>query len=202
MQETVEKDAMTFTDIMRGRLKGILDPIGRFFNRLGILPNTMTLVGLIGNTIGAYVLSQGEMMWGGLVILAMGPFDALDGTMARLRGEPSEWGAFVDSVVDRYSELITFGGLLYYFLMENNLPAVGWLYGAATGSVLVSYVRARAQSLGVDTKIGLLSRMERYMVLVPTLVLNIPVIGLAIIAVGAHLTALQRIWAMRRQVKK
>ena len=86
----------------------MLDPIGAFLNRIGLMPNTMTILGLLGNTVGAVLLSQGRMTIGGLIILAMGPVDALDGTMARLRGEPSEFGAFVDSVTDRYSELVIF----------------------------------------------------------------------------------------------
>jgi CDP-diacylglycerol--glycerol-3-phosphate 3-phosphatidyltransferase len=196
------KPHLTFTDQMRLRFKNILDPIGVFFNRIGLMPNTMTILGLIGNTLGAYFVSQGKMTIGGLLILAMGPVDALDGTMARLRGEPSEFGAFVDSVTDRYSELIIFGGLLFYYIQKGD-----WLYGmlafaAAGGSVLVSYIRARAQSLGYDTKVGLLTRMERYLVLAPSLVLNLPWIGLWIIAVFANLTALQRILDVRRQIQK
>ena len=105
---------------MRVRFKGLLDMIGGFFNRIGLMPNTMTILGLVGNTIGAVLLARGYMTWGGLLILAMGPVDALDGTMARLRGEPSEFGAFVDSVTDRYSELIIFGGLLYFYAQKGD----------------------------------------------------------------------------------
>ncbi|MFL7893788.1 MAG: CDP-alcohol phosphatidyltransferase family protein [Anaerolineales bacterium] len=163
------------------------------------MPNTMTILGLLGNTIGAVLLSQGIMTSGGLIILAMGPIDALDGTMARLRGEPSEFGAFVDSVTDRYSELVIFGGLLIYYVQHGNWVAVLVTYLAASGSVLVSYVRARASSLGYDTKVGILTRMERYLVLAPTLVFNIPLVGLWIIAILANITALQRIWDIRRK---
>jgi len=113
-EESQEKP--TLTDRMRVWFRGILDPIGGFLNRLGLKPNTITLLGLIGNTLGAYFLAQGKMTLGGVIILLMGPVDALDGTMARLRGESSDFGAFVDSVTDRYSELIIFGGLLIFFL--------------------------------------------------------------------------------------
>ncbi len=190
---------LTFTDRMRVWFRGVLDPIGGFLNRLGLKPNTMTLLGLIGNTLGAYFLAQGKMTLGGLIILLMGPVDALDGTMARLRGEPGDFGAFVDSVTDRYSELIIFGGLFIYFIREDQWLAAVLAYLAAAGSVLVSYTRARAQSLGYDTKVGILTRMERYLVLAPTLVLNIPLVGVAIIALLANFTALQRIWDIRRQ---
>lgn len=200
-QASEDKKRITFTDQMRLRFRGVLDPIGAFLNRIGLMPNTMTILGLIGNTVGAILLAQGRMTAGGLIILAMGPVDALDGTMARLRGEPSEFGAFVDSVTDRYSELVIFGGLLIYYVLQGNWTAALVTYLAAAGSVLVSYVRARASSLGYDTKVGILTRMERYLVLAPTLVFNIPLVGLWIIAILANITALQRIWDVRRQTR-
>jgi CDP-diacylglycerol--glycerol-3-phosphate 3-phosphatidyltransferase len=193
------QDKPTLTDRMRGWFRGVLDPIGGFLNRLGLKPNTITLLGLVGNTLGAFFLAQGQMTLGGIIILLMGPVDALDGTMARLRGESSDFGAFVDSVTDRYSELIIFGGLLIFFLREDQWIAAGVTYLAAAGSVLVSYTRSRAQSLGYDTKVGVLTRMERYLVLAPSLVINIPLVGVVIIAFLANLTALQRIWDIRRQ---
>lgn len=189
----------TFTDYLRLWFKWFLDPLGAFFNRLGITPNMMTMLGLAGNAVGAYFLARGDMVVGGLFVLLMTPIDALDGTMARLRGESSDFGAFVDSVSDRYSELIIYGGLLYHFLSRGD-PVGGLLvFGSAAGSVLVSYVKARAEALGYDAKIGLLTRVERYLVLAPSLVFNQPLIGLSIIAVFANITALQRIWHVRAQ---
>jgi len=190
---------LTLTDQFRKIFRGILEPIGKFLNRLGLTPNSMTLLGLIGNAIGAYFLARGQMTIGGLIILLMGPIDALDGTMARLRGMDGQFGAFVDSVTDRYSELIIFAGLLYYYASTSDYLGVILVYIAAAGSVLVSYVRARGQSLGWDTKVGILTRMERYLVLAPTLILNIQIVGIAIIAVFANFTALQRIVDVRRQ---
>jgi CDP-diacylglycerol---glycerol-3-phosphate 3-phosphatidyltransferase len=189
----------TFTDYLRLWFKWVLDPLGGFFNRLGLTPNIVTMLGLVGNTVGAYFLAQGEMLTGGLLVLLMTPIDALDGTMARLRGESSDFGAFVDSVSDRYSELIIYGGLLYHFLRLGE-PVGGLLvFGAAAGSVLVSYVKARAEGLGFQAKVGLLTRVERYLVLAPSLVFNQLYIGLGIIAVFANFTALQRIWYVRSQ---
>jgi len=189
----------TFTDYLRLWFKWFLDPVGGFFNRLGITPNMMTMLGLLGNSVGAYFLARGEMLTGGLFVLLMTPIDALDGTMARLRGESSDFGAFVDSVSDRYSELIIYGGLLYYFFSESN-PLGGLLvFVAAAGSVMVSYVKARAEGLGYEAKVGLLTRVERYLVLAPSLVFNQLFIGLVIIAVFANITALQRIWHVRSQ---
>ncbi len=189
----------TFTDYLRLWFKWVLDPLGGFFNRLGLTPNMMTMLGLLGNTVGAVFLARGEMLTGGILVLVMTPIDALDGTMARLRGESSDFGAFVDSVSDRYSELIIYGGLLYHFLTLGD-PIGGMLvFGAAAGSVLVSYVKARAEGLGYEAKIGLLTRAERYIVLAPSLLFNQLYIGLGIIAVFANITALQRIWYVRRR---
>ena len=197
LNQTQEKP--TLTEQMRIRFRGLLNSIGSFLNNLGITPNAMTISGLIGNTVGAVLVAMGHMTIGGLIILAMGPIDALDGTMARLRGMSGQFGAFVDSVTDRYSELIIFGGLLYYYVSQGDKIATMLVFGASAGSVLVSYIRARGQSLGWDTKVGILTRMERYLVLAPSLIFNIPLVGLWIIAIFANITALQRIIDVRRQ---
>lgn len=204
MSELIDKTEkpQTFTDRMRVTFKDVLDPIGAFLNRLGLMPNTLTLIGVLGNALGAFFLMRGQMLVGGLVVLLMGPIDALDGTMARLRGEPSAFGAFVDSVSDRYSELVIYLGLLLYYLQSGDWLLAGLVYLAAAGSVLVSYVRARAESLGYEAKVGLLTRLERYIVLAPSLVFNIPHIGVGIIAFLANVTALQRIVYVRRQAHK
>ncbi|MCJ7658940.1 MAG: CDP-alcohol phosphatidyltransferase family protein [Anaerolineales bacterium] len=199
MEHSENKEGITFTDRMRIRFKVLLDTIGTFLNNLGLMPNTITILGLVGNTIGAAFLSQGQMTIGGIIILAMGPVDALDGTMARLRGMEGKFGAFVDSVTDRYSELVIFGGLLYYYVDQGNVLASMLVFLATAGSVLVSYIRSRGQSLDWDTKVGILTRMERYLVLAPTLIFNIPIVGLWIIAIFANVTAIQRIIDIRRQ---
>jgi CDP-diacylglycerol--glycerol-3-phosphate 3-phosphatidyltransferase len=192
----------TFTDYLRLWFKWVLDPLGNFFNRLGLTPNMMTVIGMVGNCVGAYFLARGEFFTGGLFVLIMTPIDALDGTMARLRGEPSDFGAFVDSVSDRYSELIIYGGLMYHFLRIGD-PLGGMLaFAAAAGSVLVSYVKARAEGLGYGAKVGLLTRVERYLVLAPSLLLGQLNIGLGIIAIFANITALQRIWFVRSQAHR
>lgn len=198
-QSEPKKQKLTLSDRMRVVFKGVLDPVSAFFNRLGIFPNTMTLLGLAGNIIGALLIALGHITIGGIVVLVMGLIDTLDGTMARLRGMPSEFGAFVDSVTDRYSELVIFGGILYYFLQKGDWFSALGIYIAASGSVLVSYVRARAASVGMDTKVGFLSRFERYLVLAPSLILNIPMVGIWIIAFFANFTAIQRIVDVRRQ---
>ena len=189
----------TFSDRARVIFKGILDPIGNFLNGLGLTPNSITLLGLAGTTIGAYVIARGNMMAGAVILLLSVLVDAFDGTMARLRGEPSDFGGFVDSVSDRYAELVTFGGILYYFLSQNDQLGVMVSFLAAAGSVLVSYVKARAEGLGFTAKVGILTRLERYLVLIPLLFFNLPFLAVSIIAVLANITAIQRILHVRAQ---
>ena len=191
----------TFSDYLRLWFKWVLDPLGRFFLRLGLTPNMVTALGLVGNTVGAYYLARGELLTGGILVAVMTPVDALDGTMARLRGEASDWGAFVDSVSDRYSELIIYGGLLYHYLTLGDVTGGMLVFAAAAGSILVSYVRARAEGLGYEAKVGLLTRAERYLVLAPALVFNQLYLGLGILAVFANFTALQRVWHVRRHAR-
>ncbi len=197
--KTVKKEVITLTDQARVAFKGILDPLATLLNRLGLMPNTVTILGLVGNVIGAYLIARGYMTAGGIVVLLMGPVDALDGTMARMRGMAGKFGAFVDSVTDRYSELVIFAGLLYYFIQQNNHIAILLVYVSAAGSVLVSYIRSRGQSLSWDTKVGILTRLERYLVLAPAIILNYPLVGLWIIAIFSNFTAVQSIIDIRRQ---
>ncbi len=189
----------TFSDRLRAIFKGILDPIGAFLNRTGLTPNAVTLLGLLGTTFGAYVISQGKMTLGGIILLLFVLVDVFDGTMARLRGHPSDFGAFVDSVSDRYAEFVTFGGLLYYFLSQGNNIGVMMTFLATAGSVLVSYVKARAEGLGFTAKVGLLTRVERYLVLIPLLIFNQPFAAATLIAALGNITALQRIFHVRAQ---
>lgn len=202
VDESAQSSQLTFTEILRLRFKGVMDPIGDFLNRLGIAPNTLTLTGLLGNLISSIFLARGQFLVGGLIALAMGPLDALDGTMARLRGESSDFGAFVDSVTDRYSELLIYGGLLAYYLQRVDLLAAGLVFAAAGGSVLVSYVKARAESLDYRVKGGILTRAERFVVLIPSMILGFPTAGIALVAVLANITALQRILVVRRQAAR
>jgi CDP-diacylglycerol--glycerol-3-phosphate 3-phosphatidyltransferase len=201
VNERVRSARLTLTDLMRAWFRFVLDPIGGFLNRLGLMPNTVTLVGLAGTLVASILLARGHFLVGGILVFAMGPIDALDGTMARLRGEATEFGAFVDSVTDRYAELLIFGGLLVYFLQQGDILAATLVFAAAAGSVLVSYVKARAEGLHFEAKLGILTRMERYLVMVPSLILGYPKVGLWIIAILANLTALQRILHVRRQAR-
>jgi CDP-diacylglycerol--glycerol-3-phosphate 3-phosphatidyltransferase len=198
LTEPSEQKKITFSDKMRVWFRWYLNPVAGFLNRLGIRPNTVTLIGLLGTISCAVLIALGHMTWAGILLLIMGPVDAMDGVLARLRNEASAWGAFVDAVTDRYSELFLFLGFLIYYLLHTNTTAIIFAYLAAAGSVLVSYIKARADASKLDANVGLLTRVERYIVLIPCLIFNLPLPGLIIIAILANFTALQRIFRVRQ----
>ena len=200
MQAEKTARKLTPTDWMRLRLKGLVEPMAAFFVKLGLHPNTMTLFGLAGNIVGAAFLATGHMTVGGVLILVSGWFDGLDGAMARQLNQPTKFGAFVDSVTDRWSEMVIFLGLLIYYLGRPDplLPCL-LVFAATMGSVMVSYTKARAEAVGYDCNVGLLTRMERYLVMAPALILNLPHVALWVIAILANVTALQRTAYVRKQ---
>jgi CDP-diacylglycerol--glycerol-3-phosphate 3-phosphatidyltransferase len=193
---------MNFSDLLRLWFKQVLDFFGKFFTQIGLTPNAMTLIALFGNILASILISTKNIQWGGILVLVMGPLDAVDGSMARLQGKVTSFGAFLDSISDRYSELLIFGGLMAYFIQLQNWQACLLVYFAAIGSVLVPYIRARGESLGFSAKAGILTRVERYLVMAPSLIFNAPLIGLWIIAIFGNLTAVQRIWQVWTQFKK
>ena len=189
----------SFTDFMRQRFKGVLTRISAFLSALGLTADSLTIIGFLGNVGAAVLLSQGYLTWGGIVALILAPFDALDGALARYQGKVNPFGAFLDSVTDRYSEIVLLGGLLVYFLQAGNRLAAGLAFAAITGSLMVSYVKARAEAVGYSANTGILTRLERLIVFIPALIFNIPMVALWILAVLTHVTALQRILFVRAQ---
>jgi CDP-diacylglycerol---glycerol-3-phosphate 3-phosphatidyltransferase len=202
-----EQKKITFADKMRLWFRWYLTPFAKFFDMLGIRPNTVTLIGLAGTIGVAVLIGMGSMTWAGILLLIMGPVDAMDGALARMRNEASDWGAFVDAVTDRYSELFLFLGFLIHFMLQANAAGVLLAYLAAAGSVLVSYVKARADASKLDANVGLLTRVERYIVLIPGLIFSglyppLALIALFVIAIFANFTALQRILRVRRDARR
>ena len=191
----------TLSDLMRAWLKGALDPIGEFLVRLGLTPNGMTLLGFLGTAIAGIVIARGQLVLGGILVLFTAPLDTLDGAMARARGAPTAFGGFIDSVTDRYTELFLFGGILYHFLVQDDHLGSLLAFAAAGGSLLVSYAKARAEAAGFDAHIGLLSRFERFLILIPSLITQQLVIGLGVIAVLSNVTAIQRILHVSAQAR-
>lgn len=199
VQPGEKNQPVTLTDWLRVRFKGLLDPIGAFFLRLGLTPNMVTVIGLVGSAGAALLLARGQFVWGGVVVLLMAPLDAIDGTMARLRGTPTRFGGVFDSVIDRYAELFLLGGLVVYYLQQGEWLAVVLGYAAAGGSLMVSYVKARAEAANFKVKGGVLTRVERFLVLIPCLLISQPLIALWLLALLANFTALQRFWQVRQQ---
>lgn len=202
MDNPVEsRQPTSLSDFLRNKFARVLEGIGKFFNRLGIHPNTMTLIGLAGSIAASVLLARGEIVWGGVVVLVMAPVDAIDGAMARQGGKVTRFGGFLDSVIDRYSEFLILGGLLIYYLdLRAYLPII-LIYLAAAGSILVSYTRARGEAAGYPIKGGILTRVERFLVLIPCLLINRPMIALWILAIFTNLTAIQRIFLVRAKAK-
>jgi CDP-diacylglycerol--glycerol-3-phosphate 3-phosphatidyltransferase len=166
--------------------------------RLPVTPNQITVVGTALAFLAALLVALGQLRWGGVVLAVGGTFDILDGALARSTRRSYPYGAFLDSTLDRYSEGAMYIGLAAYFVSAGG-PLQRWLVlataAALAGSFLVSYVRARAQSLGFTCETGLFARPERVVVTVIGLILGgwwlYGVVFL--LAILTNLTALQRI---------
>jgi len=182
----------TLTDRARQLAQGIIDPIADWLARLGFTPNTLTFIGFLMNVAVAVILSQGEMRWGAVAFFLASAFDGLDGTLARKLNRVSRFGAFLDSTMDRLSEAAVFLGLLVWYTGQAASQEIVLIYATIVGSLMVSYSRARAEGLGMDCKVGLLTRMERAIVLCAGLFLKQVTITLWIMAILTNFTALQR----------
>jgi CDP-diacylglycerol--glycerol-3-phosphate 3-phosphatidyltransferase/CDP-diacylglycerol--inositol 3-phosphatidyltransferase len=195
---------------LRTFFTNLITPVARLLLRLNVSPDAVTVVGTLGVVVAAlWFFPQGQLIAGVLVITAFVFSDLLDGTMARLSGRTSTWGAFLDSTLDRMGDSAIFGGLvLYYaFSVESRVLAALTLYCLVTGW-LTSYTRARAESLGFEAKIGLAARADRLVaVLVATGfsdIFDVPVLLEAVLwllAVASTITVVQRILVVRRQAR-
>ena len=190
------------TDRVRQWSRGIINPVAGLVNRTGISPNGITVIGFLLMVGVGLVLSQGYLRLAGVLLIVAALFDALDGALARLQDRVTPFGAFFDSTMDRYAEAAVFLGVLIYFLRESASTEVILTYIAIIGSLMVSYTRARGEGLGVSIRGGLLSRLERMVILVLFLLLNQLAIALWILAPLTNLTALQRIWLTWRAMRE
>jgi CDP-diacylglycerol--glycerol-3-phosphate 3-phosphatidyltransferase len=189
---------MTLTDLTRQWFGGVLEPVARVVGRTGISPNAVTLIGTLLNLGVACVLARGHLRIGGILVPLVSLFDALDGTLARLTGKRSRFGAFLDSTMDRFSEAILYLGLLFYYTRFGARQEILLIYATIVGSLMVSYARARAEGLGLDCKVGLLTRLERIVILTVALILNQMTIALWVLAILTNFTALQRMYHVWR----
>jgi CDP-diacylglycerol---glycerol-3-phosphate 3-phosphatidyltransferase len=178
----------------RRRAEALMSAIGR----VPLTPNQVTVVGLVLTFVAAALVAFGQLRWAGVVLIFAGTCDILDGAIARSTHASYPYGAFLDSTLDRYSEGAIYIGLAAYFVGMGG-PLQRWLVlatlAALAGSFLVSYVRARAQSLGFVCESGLFARPERVVVTVIGLIFGGVVLYAVVflLAVLTNLTALQRI---------
>ena len=194
---------MNYRDYLQQLIYKIINPLIRGMIKIGITPNFITTTGFVLNVVAA-----GMFVYAGIygVILFAGLFDMMDGRVARLGNMSSKFGALYDSVLDRYSELMTFFGICYYLSMKDYFLYALIAFVALIGSLMVSYVRARAEGLGIECKVGFMQRPERVVLtslgalfcgvfkditaFEPILILIVP---LAFVAVFANITAFARV---------
>src|SRR5512139_3345254 len=208
MSEQPPKPA-SFSESLRPKAAKILQPIGRTLIRLHISANMITFFGFLLAAVSGVLAATDNLVWSGIFLLIAAPMDAFDGTVARLSGSTkSKFGAFWDSTLDRYSESLVLLGVLIYGLGRDNDWIVALAGVTMFGSLLVSYTRSRAETLGVDCKVGIMTRLERVMVTILMLVLNplypdVPVlIGLGLIALFTNVTVIMRIVHVRREMDR
>ncbi len=187
-----------FSRLIQQSARQFVAAIVRPLARLGINPNVVTILGLLLSIVTALVIASGHIRAGGALVLFAGIFDMLDGAMARVSNAATTFGAFLDSTLDRYSESIILGGLLFYALQRPGLHEALWpwaneqqwmivlVFVAAVGSLMVSYAKARAEGLGLECKTGLLARPERVVILALGLLTGTTIWALMLLAVLSH----------------
>jgi len=186
----------------------MLAPFINLFIRLGISPDVVTVVGTVGVSAGALVFFPQGLLWQGVLVITAFVFsDLIDGAMARKTGRTDDFGAFLDSTLDRVADAALFGGIACYFAWQadSRLYLALSLVILAMGAV-TSYARAKADVLGYDAKVGVAERPDRLVgLLVPAFfadLLDLPVllhVAIWVLAVAATVTVVQRIWTVRRQ---
>ncbi len=186
----------------RAATRSLVTPIALGLGRLGLTPDALTVMGTLLHVGVAWLIATERPLWWGAIALAgAASFDALDGALARESGRNTPFGAFLDSTLDRISEVLLFLGLLARaFATQDPALGLGSLI-ALSGSLLVSYTRARSEGIGRDTRAGIFGRLERMLVLVAGLALNQPAATVALVALGAWVTVAQRVLDVRRQCR-
>ena len=193
---------------LKPRLEMILSVVANKMVAIGITANMVTFFGFVVNLIATFYFATGRLLTGGILILFGGSFDMIDGAVARAQRNPRPSGALLDSVIDRYSEgFLLLGALIYFYSLESLLGII-LAFSAWFGSILVSYVRARAEGLQVTCKVGLMQRPERIILLGAGTVLQgallhkypflqstgmILLCTLGILTLTSHITAIHRL---------
>ncbi|RJP17162.1 MAG: CDP-alcohol phosphatidyltransferase family protein [Candidatus Abyssobacteria bacterium SURF_5] len=189
------------------RLDKVVLPVVRLLARAGLTPNNLTIAGALTSAVAAAALLFGHFRIGGILILLGGVFDLLDGALARVVGQQTRFGAVLDSTLDRYSDVLPILGLMLYYSgwTETGPLRLGgmMLCGAVIlGSLLVPYVRARAELMIERCDIGIAERAERILILSGGLVIDADIAALWILAILTHFTVFQRLWFVRKQLKQ
>lgn len=183
----------SFTDWARERAKVILDPIVRILGQLGIHPNTVTIIGFLLQVGVGALFSLGYITLGGWSLMIVGPIDALDGMLARAIGQKSLFGAFLDSTLDRLSDAALILGLTAHYLSQGAYLEAALLLASLVATSVVSYVRARAEALGFPCKVGVLTRLERILLISVLSAIGLPTLMIWALAVLSIFTMIQRI---------
>ncbi len=202
MERTKVKQYDSLTDFLRTQATVITHPIARILEKLGLHPNTVTLLGFLLNLGAGVVLASGHLVWGGVFLLLASSVDSLDGALARVSGAKSRFGAFLDSTLDRLSEGALLFGLLVWLLRQDATIEIYLTFVILLGSVMVSYTRARAEGVGYDCKVGILTRLERVVVFGAGLILGWVRPTLIVMAVLTWITVLQRVWYVYRESQR
>src|SRR5258708_29816569 len=185
----------SLNESLRYYTRDITSWLGRQGRRLGLNPDMVTIAGLVVVIIAAWLAARGDFLASGIVLILGTPLDVLDGAIARAMQRKNRFGAVLDSTLDRYADGFMFAGLAYYFAAHAQLNEMLLALLALVGAYGVSYVRARAEGVDIESiKEGWFDRFMRTVVLILMLVTGLVVPGLVILAIGSHLTALQRLW--------
>jgi len=192
----------SLTDFLRTQAMVITHPIARVLGKLGLHPNTVTLLGFFLNVGAGAILATGRLVLGGVFLLLASSVDSLDGALARVSGAKSRFGAFLDSTLDRLSESALLFGLLAWLLRQGAALEMYLVFLVLLGSVMVSYTRARAEGVGYDCKVGILTRLERVVVFGVGLIIGWVRPTLIIMAVFTWITVFQRVWYVYRESRK
>jgi len=180
----------------------LTEPAVRLLARASISPSTVTWFGFLLAVGAAALIATGHLLAAGLVVLTSGFFDILDGALARRTNQVTRFGAVLDSTLDRLSEAVLLLGILVLYIGDQSFVPILLVCLALLGSLLVSYIRARAEALGLECQVGFFTRAERVVVLALGLLLNQIVIALAIIVVFSFFTVGHRLVYVWQQTKK
>jgi len=180
----------------------VLDPVVRALAALGVTPNMLSVAGLLGNGVAGFLVARGDLVAGGIVMLLASALDMLDGALARRTGKATRFGALLDSTFDRLSEAAVLFGVLLHTLDRGHDEQAALAFVAIVGSLMVSYVRARGEGLGVSMTDGLFTRPERVVVLGVALLFGWLRAALWVLAVLTMLTASQRLFLGARALAR